>query len=393
MFKENILLYRAQSWSLIEPEANAPLLLRDKWKSSLRSKILNWLKSKEFEWTQDQVREKCFEVLWLLEELKRLPKSENEIETNEKNLLTWEQGIDDFYREITGSWNQNNDSLELTMSSEFNLTEGIKEYQKEVLNKKSQKIKNYEEAIILEIRNLLWYKQVRELFIQTINDECQKYKLVRLKMKKIRKYQIVKKEAQRQMISEYLKSKRTHWTLIESSKKRIWNLARIKIEAERQEKNEVDNSSSIESWFLLTQELLWYKKQMQERWFAMTESRRKLFDRITEEAMSGKKIFLAWSTWTWKTELMFFALDEISWWYEVISWHEWTTTRDIFWYRELWSDKHWTHSWTKPWPATIAITQWKWLAHDELTSWNTRVMLWIKAWLQWKPWSQVHIPW
>lgn len=406
MFKESILIYR-QNHVNPSQELNHPkwlrysyaqtLLLRNRWEewATLKDKILSWLANKEFEWTQEQIKESVFQVLWFLEQLQRFPKNSEEIERNKKNLETWEQSLEDFFdtlmqdpiSETKDWWWLNDENLDLP-------PQNPEQQRLAQIEARSSELKSYKWAIISKIIDLLWYRQIRELFMQTLQDEFVRYRNAQWKMRKVKKYQVIESATIRQMIWEYLASKRSHWTLIESSKQRIWNLERIRKEAQTKERQEINSASPIESWFLLTQELLWYKRQIQERWFAMTESRKKLFERITEAVMSWKKVFLVWSTWTWKTELAFYTADAVSWKYEVVSWHEWTTPRDLFWYRELQTDELWnTYSWTKPWPVTKAVKEWATVIHDEYTVWTTRSQLATKAFMNAKAGQNINIPW
>lgn len=84
---------------------------------------------------------------------------------------------------------------------------------------------------------------------------------------------------------------------------------------------------------LVSARLLKTKRQMKEFGFAMTESRQALFDRISELASAGYKIFLGGPTGTGKTSLAVFAMRQIVGsenQFEVVSWSPDTTTRDLF---------------------------------------------------------------
>ncbi|MEK9156193.1 MAG: hypothetical protein AAB360_02715 [Patescibacteria group bacterium] len=88
-----------------------------------------------------------------------------------------------------------------------------------------------------------------------------------------------------------------------------------------------------ESGLLEASRLLKMKRQMREYGFAMTESRQALFDRISELASQGYKIFLGGPTGTGKTSLAVFAMRQIIGdenRFEVVSWSPETTTRDLF---------------------------------------------------------------
>lgn len=83
---------------------------------------------------------------------------------------------------------------------------------------------------------------------------------------------------------------------------------------------------------LESRRLLKTRQEMKEFGFAITESRQALFDRISELASAGFKIFLGGPTGTGKTSLAVFAMRQIvgSNNFEVVSWSSETTIRDLF---------------------------------------------------------------
>ena len=78
--------------------------------------------------------------------------------------------------------------------------------------------------------------------------------------------------------------------------------------------------------------------------------------------------------------------------FEVVSWHEGTTPRDLFGYREVWQDEGGIKSGTKKGPTAIAITEGRIVIHDEYTAGSTRAQLSAKAQMNARVGQETRIP-
>ena len=333
----------------------------------------------------EEVRNKCFQLLGFLEQYQMLPSNEEGLDdfVNQLELADFDgDNLDAFYETFLGETEQETPEAE---------PERLDEEAKR--KKRKEMVKGFREKLTEQIRDLLSYSDVREKFEEDLAQEAESYKTARPRMRKIAKMQAVERGASSRMVQTYLSSKKQHGHLVQSHKGGIKKLQQVKQKAKQQESDEKLTAENEEKGWLVAQELLQYKHQIKERGFAMTPSRQELFDRIVEHAMSGKRVFLVGSTGTGKTELAFYALDEISGGYEVIPWHEGTTPRDIFGYRELYTDEHGkTVSGPKPGPYARASKSGKAVLHEELTTGSTKTMMNLKYLMTKKPGAISQIP-
>lgn len=257
----------------------------------------------------------------------------------------------------------------------------------------SQERKRHQEVTRAKIARLLANPQVKEKFDRELKKEHSLYQAAEQSMREVRTYDRVAGKARRAIYQTYLESKKAYGKLTQSAADRI-AVFQNKLSILEEAKLGVEQTASIETLgYLETQKLLSYKQQMQERGFVMTPSREKLLDRITREALAGKKIFLVGSTGTGKTELAFYALDTLTGGYEVVPWHEGTTPRDIFGYRELYEDESGkVQSGVKPGPYPRALEKGVGLVHEEFTGGSTRTQLSMKYLMGARPGETVQIP-
>ena len=333
----------------------------------------------------DAVRDKCFQLLGFLEQYQMLPSNEEGLDdfVNQLELADFDSdNLDAFYETFLDGTEQETSEQE---------SETVDEEAKR--KKRKEMVKTFREKLTEQIRDLLSYSDVRKKFEEDLAQEAESYKIARPRMRKIAKMQAIERGASSRMVQTYLSSKKQHGHLVQSHKGGIKKLQQVKQKAKQQESDEKLTAENEEKGWLVAQELLQYKNQIKERGFAMTPSRQELFDRIVEHAMSGKRVFLVGSTGTGKTELAFYALDEISGGYEVIPWHEGTTPRDIFGYRELYTDEHGnTVSGPKPGPYARASKSRKAVLHEELTTGSTKTMMNLKYLMAKKPGEISQLP-
>lgn len=249
------------------------------------------------------------------------------------------------------------------------------------------------ECLAQEIRKILSAPQVRETFLTELSEESARYEATRSKLRTVSRMEAADDLAVKRMVQTYLKSKRHYGKLVQSSADEIGKLESARSRAAERASAERKSANETERGFLKAQRLLAYKEQIRSKGFALTPSRKALIRKISEHVLSGRKVFLVGSTGTGKTELAFYVADVVSGGYEIVSWHEGTTPRDLFGYRELSTDAHGnTVSGTKPGPVTKAVTDGMTVIQDEYTAGSTRSMLAAKAFMNAKPGQKIHIP-
>lgn len=253
---------------------------------------------------------------------------------------------------------------------------------------------SYEQLLESEIRELLSHAQVRTLLESEIRKELARYEKVEDKLIRLRSLRYAIKMATLDMHATYLRSKRENkGTLIESAGKKIQALSNIVKKAEEARVAIDQHASTTEKGFMVTQELLRYKRQIQEKGFALTPSREKLLQSIVEQTMAGRKVFLVGSTGTGKTELAFYAVNEVTGSYEIIPWHEGTVPKDIFGQMHIAQGENGkVESQFKPGPLTRGMMKGRGVIHEEITAGSTRTMMGMKPYMNLKPGQEFKIP-
>ena len=328
---------------------------------------------------QPEVQSKCFAVLGYLEEYHRAPeRSVPDIKLGEgEGLQSLERQLDVILKP-----HQKPGSDHTVVSQED--TDG-----ENPLNGNSE----HQELVRQRLSDLLAFPQVRELFEQEFDSEFSQYQVARRPMREVRDIDRVTAKLRQAIYRRYLDSKQQAGKLTQSSADQIGLFQGKLDELELQKRGIEETASPSTVGYLETQKLLEYKKELKEKGFVMTPSREQLIDRITREALSGKKIFLVGSTGTGKTQLAFYALNDLTGGYEIVPWHEGTTPRDIFGYRELYEDEEGrVQSGTKPGPYPRALEKQVGLVHEEFTGGSTRTQLSMKYLMGAKPGEKVHIP-
>lgn len=252
---------------------------------------------------------------------------------------------------------------------------------------------NHEAQLRQKITELLAHPQVRRKFMTELQTEIGFFTAAKQPMKEVDTIDRVNRKLRRNIFGDYLASKQEHGKLVQSAADRI-RLYEDKLKELQNQKAGITATVPDETLsYIQTQKLLAYKQQLKEQGFVLTPSRERLIERITKEALAGKKIFLVGSTGTGKTELAFYALNELTGGYEIVPWHEGTTPRDIFGYRELWeNDEGKVQSGIKPGPYPRALENQKGLIHEEFTGGSTRTQLSMKYLMGARPGDEVHIP-
>lgn len=244
-----------------------------------------------------------------------------------------------------------------------------------------------------KLSELLAIPQVTERFEEEFSAELPHYQVARGSMRQVRDIDRVTGKLRRAIYRRYLTDKQQYGKLNQSSVDQIY-FFQGKLDELEKEKQGIKTAASPDTLgYLETQKLLDYKRQLQEKGFIMTPSREQLIDRITREALAGKKIFLVGSTGTGKTQLAFYALNNLTGGYELINWHEGTTPRDLFGYRELWTDESGgVQSGMKSGPVPKALERQVGVIHEEYTGGSTRTQLAAKFMMGARPGDKIQIP-
>lgn len=368
---------------LLTPEtrrALSPLLL-------LQKSLTPDLSDETVTLSQDQVKEKCFEVLGLMEEYFIEPATAVDVERTQSRF----EGADEL-----------NDYLKLLDEEEqdqgpdlLNAEASAQSSELQIDNpSKGELVKRHRDLIKSRIRQLLASPQVRDLLRSELSKELLKFKKARLKLQRLQRVKRAIERATLDMHGTYLESKKKHHgVLVESAGKKIERLSKIVNEAEKEEKQTVTDANKVERGFIVTQELLAYKRQMIEKGFALTPSRVALLQKIVEHSMSGQKVFLVGSTGTGKTELAFYAVNEVTGEYEIIPWHEGTVMKDVLGQMQLTQNTQGqVESSFKPGPLVRGYTKGRGVIHEEITAGSTRTMMGMKPYLNLRPGQPFKIP-
>ncbi|MBT7038191.1 AAA domain-containing protein [bacterium] len=382
-FKENKLTFKQN----IEGVGNiryshAPLFTEKVY----QKRFLEGVEDKDAELTKQEVREKCFQVLGYLEEFQRVVNNPQANAAEENKVIQGMETEDDLLALL----------LDEGMQEEELNIEAVEGREIEAPDSPKTKADSQRIYITKQIRELFSYKQVREFFLENLREEAKKYGQARPKLRKVAKMEFAQNGALRKMIQLYLQSKRTYGKLVQSASDNIAKLEAMRKKAEEKEKSERQSANEQERGFLEVQKLLQFKHQIKEKGFALTHTRKQLVAQISEHVLAGRKVFLVGSTGTGKTELALYVSDTVSGKHEMVSWHEGTTPRDLFGYRELWTDKDGnTVSGTKAGPVTKAVdtqTGGATVIHDEYTAGTTRSQIAAKAFMNAKKGQEIHIP-
>jgi|GEM_PF-2406865 len=253
---------------------------------------------------------------------------------------------------------------------------------------------SYDDLLDREIKQLLALPQVSELLKTEIKKELARYARAEDKLQRLRTLRFAIKKATLDMHATYLRSKRENkGTLIESAGRRIEALARVVEKAEQERDKKIADASTVDRGFINTQELIRYKRQIRESGIALTPSREKLLQKIVEHAMAGHKVFLVGSTGTGKTELAFYALNELTGDFEIIPWHEGTVMKDVLGQTQIAKAEDGTvRSVFKLGPLARGMKKGKGAVHEELTAGSTRTMMGLKPFWNLKPGQLARLP-
>ena len=334
--------------------------------------------------SKEQVEEQIFAVLGYMEEYFRPPS-----QTGDEITINGEMNLRELEAQLDASLlsSKRNDGVRKVLT-------GITPDEGGEATEETQKSRReHREKIKQKISDLLSHPQVREKFQEELKREIGFYQAARKPMRKVRDIDRVTGKLKQTIYRRYLTSKKEHGKLVQSASDQI-AFFQDKVDELESTKRGIEQTASAETLgYLETQKLLEYKKQLKEHGFVTTPSREHLIDRITREALAGKKIFLVGSTGTGKTELAFYALDSLTGGYEIVPWHEGTTPRDIFGYRELYEDAEGkVQSGVKPGPYPRALEKQVGLVHEEFTGGSTRTQLSMKYLMGAGPGEKVHIP-
>lgn len=334
--------------------------------------------------SKESVEEQCFAALGYMEEYFRPPS-----QTTTEILISGDMNLRDLEAQLDESFPSNKkDSAVRRM-----LTGSSRDNDTDTTITDPESTSGHQEKIKTKIGEILSHPQVREKFEEELEREIGFYQTARKPMREVRDIDRVTGKLRQAIYKRYLSSRRDHGKLVQSAADQIASF-QGKVDELESTKRGVEQTASPETLgYLETQKLLEYKKQLKEHGFVTTPSREQLIDRITREALAGKKIFLVGSTGTGKTELAFYALDSLTGGYEIVPWHEGTTPRDIFGYRELYEDAEGkVQSGVKPGPYPRALEKQVGLVHEEFTGGSTRTQLSMKYLMGAHPGEKVHIP-
>lgn len=378
----------AEATDLVRPTKTPTL---DRW-STMMARRLSPLAWKRFipeqsqpadvaQLTDAQVQSKCFSVLGYLEEYYR-PAASDTIEIKDVDLSI--EGAparsEDVPRQKSGM-----EQLEEQLDSVLHPGSAA-----DVHRPNEQQ---HQDRLRQKLSELLAISQVRDRFEGEFDEELPHYQAAGGAMRQVRDIDRVTGKLRKAIYSKYLGDKQQYGKLTQSSADQIHFFQEKLDELGQQRKGIEDTASPSTLGYLETQKLLDYKRQLREKGFVMTPSREHLIDRVTREALAGKKIFLVGSTGTGKTQLAFYALNNLTGGYELINWHEGTTPRDLFGYRELWTDElGGVQSGMKPGPVPKALERGVGAIHEEYTGGSTRTQLAAKFMMGARPGDKIQIP-
>ncbi len=356
--------------------ATSPLLL-------LRRSFTKDLPDEKITLPQNDVKERCFEVLGLMEEYYREPATMQDVERTESRFEGADK-LDDYLQLL-----EQEDDMNMLQAK----PEALAELPTSEPSKK-ELVKQHRDLMKNKIRKLLAAPQVRNLLMSEFGKELTKFKKAQPKLQRLQRVKRAIERATLDMHSTYLESKKKHHgVLVESAGKKIERLSKIVDEAKTEETNTVKHANEVERGFITTQELLTYKRQIAEKGFALTPSRRALLQKIVEHSMSGQKVFLVGSTGTGKTELAFYAVNEVTGDYEIIPWHEGTVMKDVLGQMQLAQNAEGqVESSFKKGPLVRGYTAGRGVIHEEITAGSTRTMMGMKPYLNLRPGQSFKIP-
>lgn len=236
------------------------------------------------------------------------------------------------------------------------------------------------EVIKQQIKLLLSDQAVRGEFFRLLRKEAELFKGARPTLKKVELFRSLRERIASGVVRLYLRDKQKHGRLLQNTANAIAHLEKKRSDADAEEARLRARASFTTRSWIHVQELLNYKTQLAETGFAKTPSRQQLLDRVLLDIAHGNKVFLVGSTGTGKTQLAILVADLVNNnGFEIVSWHEGTTPRDLFGYREVWQGEEGIQSGTKKGPVALAITGGKIVIHDEYTVGSTRAQLSAKA--------------
>lgn len=334
--------------------------------------------------SKEKVEEQCFAALGYMEEYFRPPS-----QTTTEILISGDMNLRDLEAQLDKSF----PSSKKDNAVRRILTGSSRDSDIDTATTDHERTSGHQDKIKTKIGEILSHPQVRKKFEEELEREIGFYQASRRPMRKVRDIDRVTGKLRQAIYRLYLSSKRDHGKLVQSAADQIASF-QGKLDELESTKRGIEQTASPETLgYFETQKLLEYKKQLREHGFVTTPSREQLIDRITREALAGKKIFLVGSTGTGKTELAFYALDSLTGGYEIVPWHEGTTPRDIFGYRELYEDAEGkVQSGIKPGPYPRALEKQFGLVHEEFTGGSTRTHLSMKYLMGAHPGEKVHIP-
>lgn len=312
----------------------------------------------------DDIRTKALVLLGLIEEYFVRPENESN-EIQELNELA----------------NENNLAILLTKLKKDRETPGNNEPV------------NVKDSIKQQIQLLLATKGVKDYFFGILKQETEYFQTAKPTLQRIALLQRLKEKIASGITRFYLRDKRSKGKLMATTARTIGELEEKKVEADREEGRLKANADTQTQSWLMVQELLEYKKQLRETGFAKTKSRKDLIEHVLSDIAHDNKVFLVGSTGTGKTQLAMLVSELVNKkGFEIVSWHEGTTPRDLFGYREVWQDEGGIKSGTKKGPVTIAVTDGHIVIHDEYTVGSTRAQLSAKAQMNARVGKKTKIP-
>ncbi len=323
------------------------------------------------------VQDKCFSVLGYLEEYYRTPDHvvpDIQLEEGD-DLNSLERQLDNLLLpNNVRSWDAHDGTPDAT-------------------NEEAPSSALHRDVIGLKLSDLLSQPQVRERFESEFDREFAHFQAARRPMREVRDIDRVTEKLRLAIYRRYLDSTQQHGTLTQSAADQIGLFQGKLDELKAKRSGIVETASPSTLGYLEAQRMLDYKKQLEENGVVLTPSRLELIDRMSREAIAGNKIFLVGSTGTGKTKLGLYVLNSLTGGYEIINWHEGTTPRDVFGYRELWTDDEGgVQSGMKTGPVPKALERGVGVLHDEYTGGSTRTQLATKFMQGARPGDRIQIP-
>lgn len=335
----------------------APLkLLESEFTKNLEERSDNLMEAEE-------VRRKCFQVLSLIDQYHRPPQTKEELQTVERQFSAEDTRNVDAY-----------------LTEDDNGNETAPEGSAQETAQAGSFSEQHQQLIVARIRALLQFPQVKERLFNELQREAGYYESNKDMLERLKNLRRARLKALREMHRIYLDSKKKHKKLIASASVRIGQLTQLEKDARQEETGIKRNAEGPASGLITAQELLRYKRQIQERGFALTESRQDILNWIAKNAMAGRKVFLVGSTGTGKTELMLATFHELgNGKYEIVSWHEGTTPRDVLGQTQIRQVQgNGIESRFQPGPLIRAYQSGTPVGHEEITGGTTRTMLGLK---------------